>query len=125
MWAAKDSGKALTWRKARSYCRNLQLSGCHDCCLGTLDELATLVDKVNSGSLETRNTQTFEINVGRHVRGSLLLNGDPWSSNREKDRFGHAYGPGWFFDFATGKPSYDLQHFRNVKYALYVRASRA
>ena len=121
MWAAKDNGKAVTWHKAVSYCRNLRLAGYPDWRLATLDELATLVDKGVPAPERAGNTETFNINLGRHVRGNLSLTGDPWSSNRDKDRFGHPYGDGAFFDFVNSKPSWDLQSFRNTKYALCVR----
>ena len=122
MWAAKDNGKAVTWHTAQSYCRKQRLAGFSDWRLATLDELTTLVDKI-SPSEPVGNDKTFYINIGRHVKGNLSLTGDPWSSNREMDRFGHPYGPGWFFDFITSKPSYDLQLFRNTKFALCVRRS--
>jgi hypothetical protein len=121
MWAGQDNGEVVTWHAAVSYCRNLQLAGYHDWRLGTLDELASLVDKSGAVPEQAGKEKVFQINLGHHVRGNLLLNGDPWSSNREKDRFGHPYGPGWFFNFTTSKPSYDLQLFRNTKYALCVR----
>jgi hypothetical protein len=123
MWAAKDNGEAVTWHKAFNYCRNLRLAGFSDWRLGTLDELASLVDKSALASERVGNTETFYINVGRHVRGNLSLTGDPWSSNREIDRFGHPYGDGSFFDFINSKPSGDLPYFRNTKYALCVRRS--
>jgi hypothetical protein len=119
MWAGKDNGKAVIWSKAVSYCRDLRLAGYSDWRLATLDELASLVD--NKAPERAGNTETVYINIGPHVKGNLLLTGNSWSSNRELDRFGHPYGPGWFFDFITSKPSYDLQLFRNTKYALCVR----
>lgn len=121
MWVGKDNGRAVTWHEAVSYCRDLRVAGYSDWRLATLDELASLVDRSTPAPQRAGNTETLSINVGRHVRGDLSLTGDPWSSNREKDRFGHPYGPGWFFDFVTSKPSYDLQLFRNTKYALCVR----
>jgi hypothetical protein len=124
MWAGKDNGKDVTWGKAVKYCRDLRLAGYSDWRLATLDELASLVEKSVPAPERVGNTETVYINmgrIGRHVRGNLSLAGDPWRSNREIDRFGHPYGPGWFFDFGTSKPSYDLQAFRNTKYALCVR----
>lgn len=121
MWAGKDNGKDVTWGKAKKYCHDLRLDGRSDWRLATLDELASLVDRRAPTSERVGNTETTYIDLGRHVKGNLLLTGDPWSSNRELDRFGHPYGPGWFFNFTTSKPSYDLQLFRNTKYALCVR----
>lgn len=121
MWAAKDNGIAVTWHGARKYCRKLQLAGYSDWRLATLDELAGLVDKSAPNHERVGNFEFLIINAGRHVRGGLSLTGNPWSSNRPIDRFGHPYSDGWFFDFGTSKPSYDLQLFRNTKYALCVR----
>lgn len=125
MWAAKDNGEAVTWHKAASYCRNLQLAGFRDWRLATLDELGSLVDKSASTSDRVGEIETFSINLGHHVRGGLTLTGNPWSSTRELNRFGHPYGDGWFFDFVNSKPSADLPYFRNTKYALCVRRAGA
>ncbi len=124
MWAAKDNGKDVTWHKAVRYCRNLQLAGYSNWRLATLDELASLVVKSTPTPERVGNVEDFYINVGPHLRGGLSLTGDPWSSIRDKDRFGHPYGDGAFFDFVHSKPSRDLQYFRNTKYALCVRPSR-
>ena len=121
MWAGKDNGKAVTWGKAKKYCHDLRLDGRSDWRLATLDELASLIDRRAPTSKRVGNTEAIYIDLGRHVKGNLLLTGDPWSSNRQIDSFGHPYGPGWFFNFTTSKPSYDLQLFRNTKYALCVR----
>jgi len=123
MWPAKESDKAITWHKARSYCRNLDFAGYKDWRLPTLDELTTLFDKDAAAPKPGSNKSSFTLSLGRHVRGGLSLAGDPWSSNRGKDRFGHEYGDGSFFDFIHGEPSGDLPYFRNTKYALCVRRS--
>jgi len=123
MWAAKDNGKDVTWRQATKYCRDLRLAGLSDWRLATLDELGSLVDKSTPTPEQAGNIEPFSINLGRHVRGGLSLVGDPWSSNRDKDRFGHPHWDGAFFDFVYSKPSWDLQSFRNTKYALCVRRS--
>jgi hypothetical protein len=121
MWAAKDNGKDVTWRQAVKYCHSLRLATFSDWRLATLDELASLVDQKSSTSERAGNMEIIEISIGRHVKGGLALTGDPWSSNRNLDRFGHPYGDAYFFDFKTSKPSFDLQDFRNTKYALCVR----
>jgi hypothetical protein len=123
IWPERESDKALTWHKARNYCRDLRSDGNNNWRLPTLDELATLVDKDAAATKQVGGREITTINLGWHVRGGLSLAGDAWSSNREKDRFGHDYGDGHFFDFRQGKPSYDLPYFRNVKYALCVRRS--
>lgn len=124
MWAGRDNGLPVTWHKAASYCRNLRLAGYSDWRLATLDELASLVDKGTTCTYRVGNKETCDIQLGNgspEVRGGLLLTGNPWSSNREINRFGKPYGEGWFFDFVTSKPSGDLPYFRNTKYALCVR----
>ena len=124
MWEGRDNGIAVTWHKAASYCRDLRLAGYSDWRLATLDELASLVDQKPTCTDQVGHKETCLVNIGnvpRHVRGGLSLTGNPWSSNREINRFGKPYGDGWFFDFVTSKPSGDLQDFRNTKYALCVR----
>ncbi len=123
MWAAKDNGKNVRWKVAVKYCRDLRLAGYSDWRLATLEELASLVDRSTPTPERAGNIETFSINLGRHLRGGLSLVGDPWSSNRDKDRFGHPYGDGDFFDFVYSKPSGDLPYFRNTKRALCVRRS--
>jgi hypothetical protein len=123
MWAAKDSGKSVTWRQARKYCRNLRLAGYADWRLATLDELETLVVNGAYDPQRVDDTEYLIVAVpgSRYVRGKVNLVDNPWSSNRPLDRFHHPYGDGWFFDFRTSQPSYDLQYFRNTKSALCVR----
>lgn len=125
MWPAKDNGKPVTWRQAVKYCRGLRLDGVTDWRQPTLDELATLVDKRAPIQDSSGKGDVVFIpvgNRGRHVKGNLSLAGDPWSSNRPLNRFGHPYNEEYFFDFAQAKPSYDLQLFRNTKYALCVHS---
>jgi len=118
MWAGRDSGKDVTWGQAKNYCRDLRLAGYSDWRLATLDELGSLVRQRAS---DTNQIGNMFIGGHRDVRGNLHLDGDSWSSNRELDRFGHPYGMGWFFDFRTSEPSFDLQLWRNTKRVLCVR----
>lgn len=119
MWAGPDNGKAVTWHKARKYCHSLRVAGYSEWRLPTLKELGSLVDNEDYAPERIGNSEI--VYLGSRVKGGLLLRGDPWSSDRPKNRFGHPYGDGWFFDLATSKPSYDLPYFRNAKYALGVR----
>ncbi|MGO8932808.1 MAG: DUF1566 domain-containing protein [Terracidiphilus sp.] len=123
VWAAKDSGKSVTWGHARKYCHDLRLAGYSDWRLATLDELETLAVNGAYDPHRVDNTDYLVVAVAgsRDVRGGVNLTDDPWSSNRPLDRFHHPYSDGWFFDFRTSQPSYDLQLFRNIKSALCVR----
>jgi hypothetical protein len=123
IWAAKDSGKSVTWGHARKYCRDLRLAGYANWRLATLDELETLVVNGAYDPKRVDNAGSLIVAVAGSpdVRGGLSLVDDPWSSNRPRDRFHRPYSDGWFFDFRTSQPSYDLQLFRNIKSALCVR----
>src|ERR1700681_1237026 len=44
MWAGKDSGKDVNWRKATNYCRDLRLAGHSDWRLATIEELEGIYD---------------------------------------------------------------------------------
>lgn len=96
MWSAKNNGKAVTWSKAGESCRGLRLAGYSDWRLGTLDELASLVLKRASGTEHSGSTTLALHGAAPQARGDLALTGDPWSSNREINRFGKPYGDGWF-----------------------------
>lgn len=122
MWEGRDNGKDVTWGQARKYCRDLRLAGYSDWRLATLDELDSLVDKKVHAPEQGGNAERFVLG-GRPLRGNLHWADTSWSSNRPLDRFHHPYGDGWFFDFRTSQPSYDLQLFRNTKGVLCVRRS--
>jgi len=123
VWAANDSGKSVTWSRATKYCRDLRLAGYADWRLASLDELETLVvnGAYDPGRADDAKFDFVAAASDRSVRGELNLVDDPWSSNRPLNEFHHPYSDGWFFDFRTSQPSYDLQQFRNTKSALCVR----
>jgi hypothetical protein len=126
MWAGRDNGKDVTWGQARNYCRALRLAGYADWRLATLDELESLVVKGVYDPHRVGDTEYAHIHIGgkgvvRDVRGGVYLAGDSWSSNRPLDRFHHPYSIGFFFNFITSQPSYDLQLLRNTKRVLCVR----
>jgi len=74
MWAAKDSGKDLSYKGAVKYCRDLRLAGYSDWRLATLGDLSSIYDKTASapGFLSTRK-DPFQF----HVKGNLFLTGNP------------------------------------------------
>src|SRR5690242_10895242 len=45
MWAGKDSGKDVSWKRAVKYCRDLRLAGYSDWRLASLGELEGIYDK--------------------------------------------------------------------------------
>src|SRR4051794_21324274 len=45
MWAGKDNGRDVSWKKAMKYCRESRLWGFSDWRLATLSELETIYDK--------------------------------------------------------------------------------
>ena len=115
MWAAKDSGKDLSWRGAAKYCRKLRTAGYSDWRLASLDELEGIFDQnAFSPGLGLRESEP----TAWHVKGYLFLTAYQWSSNERPD--------GQYFDFNSGRSNniptgwpygYDYMH------ALCVRGS--
>ena len=105
MWAAKDNGKDVSWKKALKYCRDLRLSGSSDWRLATIPELRSIYDKnANvSGFAGSGKDNLFTW----HVKGNLFLTGDEWSSERRYDDRGHPDGYSYYFDFNEGRPNDD------------------
>jgi hypothetical protein len=121
MWAGKDNGKDVTWHKAMNYCRDLRLAGYSDWRLATIGELQAIFDKgANAPGLAGPSGN------GRaatwHVKGSLFLTGNQWSSTRRYDDRGHPAGYAFRFDFNEGQQfnGDELSFFTN-KRALCVR----
>ncbi len=80
MWAAKDNGKAMSWKGAVKYCRTLRVAGYSDWRLATLDELKGIYDEnANAPGLAGKRAVTW------HIKGNLFLTGHPWSSNYRSD----------------------------------------
>ena len=102
MWAARDNGKDVSWKKAVKYCRNLRLAGYSDWKLANMFELQPLYDRTANapglaGSGKTLGVFTW------HVKGNLFLTGDQWTNNRRMDDRGHPSGYEWYFDFNEGR----------------------
>jgi hypothetical protein len=80
MWAAKDNGKDLSWRKAMKYCHNLRLNGNSDWRLANVAEMQGIYDKsVNALGLVgySKHLRPFTW----HVKGSLFLTGKQWGGH--------------------------------------------
>jgi hypothetical protein len=126
MWAGKDNGKDVSWKKAMKYCRDLRLAGYSDWRLATLAELEGIYDKsANAPGLARLGGPAKGSAFTFHVKGNLFLTGDQWSSSRLADDRGKPSGYASRFDFNEGR-SFDgdeLSFYTN-KRALCVRGSR-
>src|SRR4051794_37837889 len=68
MWAGKDNGRDVSWKKAMKYCRDLRLAGYADWRLAALTELEAIYDKdAESPGLDGQGASTW------HVKGNLFL----------------------------------------------------
>ncbi len=102
MWAGKDNGKDVSWKKAMKYCRDLRLAGYSDWRLATLSELEAIYDKtVDVPGLSMGSDFTWR------VKGNLFLTGDQWSSEYIVDDRGKRSGYSWYFDFNEGRKDSD------------------
>lgn len=101
MWSGKDNGKDVTWGNAIRYCRALRLAGYSDWRLPTIDELQGIYDGSAKapGLAGKHGDEPFAF----HVKGSLFLTGDQWSSSRPNDDRGHPSGYAWRFNFNEGR----------------------
>jgi len=95
MWAAKDNGKAVTWRGASRYCRKLRVEGYSDWRLASIFELEGIYDKsAEALGRDRRGASTW------HVKGNLFLTYSmQWSSSPANDYSGHPTAHFWYFDF--------------------------
>lgn len=121
MWAEKDNGKDVTWRKAMHYCRDLRLAGYSDWRLANIGELQAIFDESTNapglaGPSGNHRAATW------HVKGSLFLTGNQWSSTRRYDDRGRPVGYAFRFDFNEGRQfGGDELSFSTNKRALCVR----
>jgi hypothetical protein len=84
MWTKKDNGESVSWLQARSYCRNLRLTGHDNWRLPTIDELSGI-----NGN---------EVNVnGVYLKGDLFPIMDVWSSSQVPTRKGKEIDHAWVF----------------------------
>ena len=105
MWAAKDNGKDVRWKKAVKYCRDLKLAGHSDWRLASIGELASIYDpKAEAAGLAGPHDDEP---MTWHVKGSLFLSGNEWSSSERLDDRGRPSGYAWYYDFNEGRPDND------------------
>ncbi len=124
MWAGRDNGRDVTWKKAVNYCRDLRLTGYSDWRLASLEELKGIYDKdANASGLMGPSGKGTAAKW--HVKGNLYLTGNQWSSSQQNDDRGHPSGWAWRFDFNEGR-SFDGDEvtFYTNKRALCVRGSQ-
>ena len=100
MWAGKDNGKDVSWKKAMKYCRDLRLAAYSDWRLPTLAELEMIFDRnANAPGLAgPGSSEPFTY----HVKGNLFLSGDQWSSSQRSDDRERPSGYVWYVDFNRG-----------------------
>lgn len=104
MWAAKDSGKRGSWRKAMKYCRKLRLAGYKDWRLATIDELESLVNLPAYATEYEGSSDILHWNSELQVSGGLLLTyARQWSSTPVVEANGRPSGAKfWSFWFDKG-----------------------
>jgi hypothetical protein len=105
MWAGKDNGKDISWRRAMKYCHGLRLDGYSEWRLANMAELQGIYDKTAevsglAGPAKAPRSFTW------HVKGNLFLTGDQWSGHQVTGRMPlESYE--YHFDFNAGKPDRD------------------
>ncbi len=122
MWAGKDNGRDVSWKGAVKHWRGLRLAGYSDWRLASLAELQGIYDKdASSPGLAGQNG---DVHTTWHVRGSLFLTGNQWSSTRFSDYRGRPSGYAPRFDFNEGKVfDGDEISFHTFKRALCLRGA--
>lgn len=123
MWAGKDNGRDVSWKKAIKYCRDLRLAGYSDWKLAQAGWLEAIYDKdANAPGLAGPRQKPRDFTF--HVKGGLCLTGDEWTSTRLVDDRGHFSGYAVRFDFNEGKMFNDNELWFHTGYrALCVRGS--
>jgi len=96
MWAAKDNGGPITWREAKSYCKNYRGGSYTDWRMPTHDELTALYDP----KVTNEHPPTGGCKGGCHITNLIYLSCCPvweWNGISEVSSFFHFnLGPkGW------------------------------
>lgn len=120
MWAAKDNGQNITWKKAMRYCRNLQLAGYSDWKLPTIDQLQGIYDGSGFNAPVPRKGMEWAL-AGKPKGGLLLTGAREWSSRRVLDDRGRRTGYAWEYDFPHGRRWKDPLGYSGQLRALCVR----
>jgi hypothetical protein len=105
MWAAKDNGKDVSWRKAMKFCGDLRLDGYSDWRLATIAELQSIYDKTAEAPGQAGPSKSPD-DFTWHVKGNLFLTGDEWSGRPVSGRMPmESYE--YHFDFNEGRADKD------------------
>jgi hypothetical protein len=108
MWAGKDNGRDVSWKKAMNYCRDLRLAGYSDWRLANIGELQGIFDKNAESPGENPKSKWHDAEpMTFHLKGNLFLTGNQWSSSQRMDDRGHPSGYVWYFNFNEGRPDND------------------
>lgn len=126
MWAGKDNGKDVSWKKAIKFCRDLRLAGYSDWRLANIGELGYIYDpKAESPGLAGMHDDEP---IMWHVKGNLFLTGHQWSSTERLDDRERPSGYVFFFNFNEGSADEDPTGFLypfTFRRALCVRGTGA
>ena len=105
MWAGKDNGKDVSWRKAMKYCHALHLGGYSDWRLANLAELQGIYDaSVEAPGLAVPSKMLRPFTW--HVKANLFLTGEQWGGHAVAGRMPlESYE--YYFDFNEGRSDKD------------------
>jgi hypothetical protein len=110
MWAAKDNGADINWKKAKSYCENYRGGGYTDWRMPTQDELAGLYDKSETYSSGRGN----DVHLTKLIR---LTGSAPWASETSGSEAAS-------FDFHNGTRGWSPPSYSAYYRALPVRSGK-
>src|ERR1035441_6091180 len=104
MWAGRDNGEDVSWKKAVKYCQDLRLNGYSDWRLASLGELQGIYDKnvESPGQIGAKRYHNVSASTW-HVKGGLYITGENWTSTRRYDDRGKPSGYAWRFDLNEGR----------------------
>ncbi len=125
MWAAKDNGEDLSWKKAVKYCHELRLAGYSDWRLGSLEEEQAIYEHgAQSPGYNPKSKWHDGEPMNFDIKGGIFITGNQWTNSRIPDDRGKPSGYAWRFDFNEGRPfDGDELWFNTNKRALCVRVA--
>lgn len=123
MWAAKDNGLDVSWKRAVKYCHELRLAGYSDWRLGSLEEEQAIYERgAHSPGYNPKSKWHDGEPMNFDIKGGIFITGTQWTSSRIPNDRGKPSGYAWRFDFNEGRPfEGDELWFNTNKRALCVR----